>query len=304
MRRFILITYLLLLYFIPANACEVCGCGVGNYVNGIMPSMKRSFLGIRYRIAAFNSHIQNGPLFKTSETFQTYELWYRRQIGNRIQAMLFLPYQHNRQRFYNGLPEKTINGLGDVFLTAAYKLYDQQSKAGDFSVLKQTIWLGGGVKLPTGKYRFTNTDAEVANPNFQLGTGSFDYLLTATHTIQLNAWGLQNDLQLRYNSSNPNQYRFGSRASWQSAVFYTRKRKQSFVPLAGIRAEWVEKDSRQKQQVDVTGGYQVGMLGGLEWQSGQLALGCRAGLPLKQHLGGGNLQEKPNLAVHFTYFLN
>jgi hypothetical protein len=304
MRRLLLSIFFLLQFVMPVNACEVCGCGVGNYVNGIMPSMKRSFLGIRYRTAAFDSHIQNGPLFKTSESFQTYEVWYRRQIGNRMQAMLFLPYHHNRQSFYNGLPEKNINGFGDVFLTAAYKLYDKQRKAGNFSVLKQTIWLGGGVKLPTGKFQFTNTDTEVANPNFQLGTGSLDYLLTATQTIQLNAWGLQNDLTLRYNGSNQNQYRFGARASWQTAVFYTRKRKQSLVPLMGFRAEWVEKDSRQKQLVDVTGGYQVGLLAGAEWQSRQLAIGCRAGLPLEQSLGGGNLQEKPNLAVHFTYFLN
>jgi len=42
--------------------------------------------------------------------------------------------------------------------------------------------MGGGVKIPTGKYNSTNNGT--LNPSFQLGTGSWDYIFVSEYVIK------------------------------------------------------------------------------------------------------------------------
>ena len=78
--------------------------------------------------------------------FNSTELWGRFYAGKKFQLFAFVPYNHFKQ-IETGVT--TIEqGIGDITLAANYTIFntaDDLSK--DF---KQTVLLGGGVKLPTG----------------------------------------------------------------------------------------------------------------------------------------------------------
>ena len=60
----------------------------------------------------------------------------------------FLPYQINYQNTDDG--EKRQDGLGDISPFANYKIFGKM-KMNDGKSLSQQLWIGGGVKLPSGK---------------------------------------------------------------------------------------------------------------------------------------------------------
>jgi hypothetical protein len=68
--------------------------------------------------------------------------------------------------------------------------------------LAHTWQVGGGVKLPTGKYN-TNNNGSV-NPSFQLGTGSWDYLLATEYIVRRKQFGLNTMLNYVIKTENGN----------------------------------------------------------------------------------------------------
>jgi hypothetical protein len=72
--------------------------------------------------------------------------------------------------------------------------------------------VGGGVKLPTGKYN-TNNNGSV-NPSFQLGTGSWDYLLATEYIVRRKQFGLNTMLNYVIKTENRKWYRFGNQFNY------------------------------------------------------------------------------------------
>ncbi|MCY7351019.1 MAG: hypothetical protein LH606_10160 [Cytophagaceae bacterium] len=174
----------LLLFFalspLSSLACDICGCGAGSSFLGIMPQTGRSFLGLRYRVKSYDSHL-NSQRLQTREVYQSAELWARWYPARRWQILAFLPVNANRQETTDGT--HTRKGLGDAILMAHYNLVntalDTVARKVDHNLL-----IGGGVKLPTGQFRYEADGSEVANPNFQLGTGSTDALFNIIYTLR------------------------------------------------------------------------------------------------------------------------
>ncbi|WP_276167246.1 hypothetical protein [Zobellia alginiliquefaciens] len=51
------------------------------------------------------------------------------------------------------------------------------------------LQLGGGIKMPTGKYDKKNNEG-IVNPSFQLGNGSWDYVLAINYGFTYKNWGI------------------------------------------------------------------------------------------------------------------
>lgn len=283
-------------------ACDICGCGAGNYYLGIMPQFHKNFAGVRYRFSSFRSHIGMSAALATQEYFQTTELWGRYYPHPRLQILAFVPYSFNRQ--VESSVTRYLQGLNDAVLMGNFNVL----KTPDDTIprtLKHNIWVGGGLKLPTGKHTYTETDqTQVANPNFQLGTGSLDFLLNLAYTVRHKRVGLNADLTCKINTTNKDQYRFGNRVTSNIALFYVQKiKKVGIMPHMGVYIENSMQDFRQKEVVIDTGGYFVAQTIGAEVYYKRFSIGGNYQIPLTQNLANGHIQANSRGLVHVSFML-
>lgn len=284
----------------PSLACDICGCGVGNAYYGIMPQSYRNFIGVRYRYRTYDSHL-NSQLLRTKETFQTAELWARLYPSKRIQVLAFVPYNFNDQK--DAGSSARLSGLGDITLQANFNVLNTHMDT-TMRAINHTLLIGGGIKVPTGKANFTDDGSLGANANFQLGTGSTDFLLNAIYTLRYGSWGWNSDVSYRINTANAQHYRFGNRLSGATSLFYvTRAGKVQLMPNAGLAAEYSGKDLKDGVRNSQTGGYAVLGTAGVEAYFGRFVTGVNLQQPLSQRLAGGDSQARGRVMVHVTVLL-
>jgi hypothetical protein len=289
------LVFSLLLTVMDAQACAVCGCGAGTFYYGTMPLYSKSMAGLRYRASSFRSHVGMGPLFEAREQFRTSEAWLRYYIKPSLQIQASLPYQWNSQA--TNTSTKWLQGMGDASLMANVRFINTLSDTSAHTV-NHSLYLGLGAKLPTGKHRFGSEEGTVQNANFQLGTGSYDALATATHQMRWRQWGLSTDLLLRLNGRNADGYRFGHKFSGSSQIFFVQQwGGLALMPAIGAYAESSQQDLRKDRYVQETGGWLLSGQGSLDAYYRRLSLGFNYQLPLSQYLGDGLLRAQPRCVL-------
>jgi hypothetical protein len=293
-----------LLFTLPTTllACDICGCGVGSYYFGMMPQFHRNFVGIRYRFSNFDSHVGLAAHLATREYFQTTELWARYYVRPRLQILAFIPYSFNRQETTTDMLR--LQGLNDMMLMANYNLLKMKHDSIP-QLFKHNLWVGGGVKLPTGKHQYIESDlSQVANPNFQLGTGSLDFLTNLTYTIRYKKVGINADLTYKINTANKDQYHFGNRLTSNVSLFYVQKvGKVGIMPHAGVYIENSQIDKRQNKEVLDTGGYFVANTIGLELYYKRFSIGANYQTPMTQNLANGHIKAHQRGLIHLSFML-
>ncbi len=301
MKNYLLIT-LVCLASLPALACDLCGCSNGGSFFGILPQGHRGFLGVRYRYTSYNSHLTSLTL-STREQFRTTELWGRFYPAKRVQVMAFVPYQFSQQTLLKTGAVTPLRGLSDVSALAHYNLINTFMDDSVVHRVNHNLLVGGGVKLPTGRYRYDeNSPLNVANPNFQLGTGSTDWLLNAIYTARYKNWGMNTDVSYRITTTNPNGYRFGNRLNASASVFYlSGLGSKSIMPNAGVFVEQANHDTRGGVMNKQTGGYAAFLNLGTEIYLNKVSLGVSYRHPVSQYLSEGELQANAQLSTHVTF---
>ncbi|GAB4188897.1 MAG: hypothetical protein OHK0057_07070 [Thermoflexibacter sp.] len=265
-----------------------------------MPQFHKNFVGVRYRYAVFDSHLgrsSQSSVFATQEIFRTTELWARFYPHQKVQILAFLPYQFNTQ-LEKGV-SKNLQGMGDAMMIANYNIFNTLY---DTTIFKHSLWLGSGVKLATGKYKYNETDnLQVANPNFQLGTGSYDFLLTANYTIRHRKFGINADVSYKINTQNSQYYRFGNRLSANFQVFYIHNiGNVGFMPNAGFYFENSATDTRNKYYVENTGGNMIATAAGVDIFFKNISAGLNYQIPTIQNLADGQIKAQNRAFIHLT----
>lgn len=272
------------------KACEVCGCGAGSTYFGLQPNLSRNFIGMRYRTMHFDSHLTMGERFRTEETFRITELLGRWYPVERLQVMASIPYSMNTQD--SRTSSINLNGFGDIAVAGNYNILEQDNTCTD-EELSHSLVAGAGIKLPTGRYAYSNaTNDEVDNPNFQLGTGSFDFIFLTQYTVRLGKYGISADGQSKINTANTNNYRFGNRFSGTLRLFTVFEDENwKFMPQVGVYGEYSFSDRDNGSRISATGGYLTnGLIGGdFFWQD--LMVGVNFQIPIQQTLGNNSLQS-------------
>ncbi|MCS6967056.1 MAG: hypothetical protein RMJ44_02650 [Cytophagales bacterium] len=290
-----------------AFACEICGCGVGNFYMGITPQFNRHFIGVRYRRIAYQSHLApdgKATYLTTNELFQTPEIWARFYPTQRWQVMAFLPYHFNQQTDYHQTFTKTLAGWGEATFLTNYRVVDNVADTFPHR-LRHNLLIGGGIKLPTSRFKFdANDNRQVANPNFQLGSGSTDFLATLLYIIRAGKWGLSTDLNYKFNTANLDGYRFGNRLNGQITLFYARNfRGISVLPYAGVFGEFSYKDTHHGAELTNTGGRALFAVAGAELYVGRIAIGGNVQQPLLQNLANKAIQAHARGVLHLTFMI-
>ncbi|MEO7992397.1 MAG: hypothetical protein ABI663_22795, partial [Chryseolinea sp.] len=180
-RNIIFITLISFAISNQAKACEVCGCSLGGYYMGILPQFNKNFIGLRWsqnKYYAYVNHQSQGtePEY-SNDTFNKIELWGRFYVSKKWQVFAFVPFSFNHMK--GNEDNVWAKGLGDITVIANYIILNTGEQTEQ--KFKHTLTAGGGIKLPTGNYK-QEVDGLLINPNFQLGTGSTDFLLSTIYT--------------------------------------------------------------------------------------------------------------------------
>jgi hypothetical protein len=287
-----------LLSLTGASACTTCGCGVGNYQYGILPQYQKNFIGIRYRYRSFDSRLDASHTASYSyETFQSTELWARYYPTDRFQVFAFIPYNFNARQ--EGESTTYLHGLGDMVLTAHYTIFNTYDST--FSDWKHYLLVGGGVKLPTGEFDAIQNGLTI-NQNFQLGTGSVDFLFNLMYTLRYKSAGLNTEFTYSYNTTNPDEYRFGNTTRTGLTAFYIPTTKAvTFMPNVGISLETFKDNEQFGQPFPDSGGWAMFYNAGLETYFKRFALGVSYTHPGKQKLFNEQVKANDRVSMHLTF---
>jgi hypothetical protein len=297
---FIVIISCLLLIHFPTKACEVCGCGIGNNYFSLQPNLSKNFVGIRIRSLEFDSHLLMGDRFRTKEEFIISELFARVNVTERLQFIATLPYMSSKQQTTS--QNHQLSGVSDVSVIANYNVFESQSM-GESNNFKQSVIIGGGIKLPTGKYSLERANNSVENPNFQLGTGSLDYFVVGNYLVNFDKIGVSFDGTFRLTTQNSEQYTFGNRLISSAQVFYTFRPNNEFMimPIGGFVAEFSGMDRKTGEFVSVTGGNALFASIGVESSFSFFAFGFSFSTPIQQNIGGGALKNLSRFQAHTSF---
>lgn len=279
--------------------CDACGCSASGGSMGFSSMLNTNFVGIRYfnqQYKSKNSLYSNSPWY--TENFNTVQTWARIPIVKNVQVSALIPYHfHNRETVTGN---QAISGLGDVTVLGMYRLYQTHK---DSTFLVHTLQLGVGVKAPTGKFSEANNTGNV-NQSFQLGTGSWDYLLATEYIVKRKNFGLNTMLNYTIKTENDKFYRFGNQFNYAGTFFYLHEINSfSFAPQLGIAGEIYDSNYQHKQKLKDTSGAVVFGKIGFELGKDKFSFGANAMLPIQQNLSGGNVEANYRWSVNLNYSL-
>ena len=302
----IISTFILLMMSISATrACDICGCGVGSYYLGILPEFNKRFIGLRYQHKTLSTHL--GPMgertpITADETYQSAELWGGWNIGSRFRVLAFIPYNFNERKSQSGNASK--NGLGDIALMGYYKVVEQKGKVRE-KLLIQSLYIGGGVKVPTGKYAPTERLSIQESPNnFQLGTASTDFTLNAAYDVRYQDLGMNINVNYKMNTENKYDYRYGNKFTSNVLVYHKFRVVNLFTiaPNVGVLYETAKNDMESKKYVvEVSGGHSFSGVAGVELSMEKVSFGANYQNVMSQDLAGGRAHAGNRFMIHTSF---
>lgn len=291
-------------------ACDVCGCGVGSYYLGILPDFNKRFIGLRYQQNRLQTHLGSNGIRtpnSTNETYRTMELWGAWNFGNKWRVLAIVPYSFNERTVgTNTLETGKKNGLGDIVVMGHYKLFDDAHTTSSNKLLMQSLWVGAGIKTPTGTYDTSEqSSAEMGAPNnFQLGTASTDFMINAAYDIRLMDAGVNVNTTYKINTENKHDYRYANKLTVNALAYYkfNIKNKVRISPNAGVLYETQSKDVLYNRfDVAQSGGQSTIGIAGVEINVGAISIGGNFQSPLSQNLADGRIKAGNRFMTHVSF---
>ncbi len=307
MKKMIILVIVLGAFCLKSMACDICGCGVGSSYIGILPDFNSKIFGVRYRYSSLLTHVgANGvnTYLTSREHYRTAELWGGWNIGTHVRLMGAIPFNFN-ERLNQGT-KYTKSGLGDIAATGYYQLINNRKTIDSSKLLIQTLLVGGGIKLPTGKYNPADKESTNNNANlFQLGTGSVDFTLNAMYDLRVQDAGINAMASYKINTTNKYDYKYGNKLSVSTQLYYKFRVMQKFTiaPNAGVQYETAQKDMDMNYTAEVSGGNILLGTAGIETSFRKLSMGVNWQTPFSQNLADGFVKAGNRVMVHIAFVL-
>jgi hypothetical protein len=300
----ILLLFLLLSRLVQTvEACDACGCALGGFNFGIIPQNEAHFIGMKYSTAHFYADMMHGGNLEYShDLYQRIDVMGRIALKDRLQLNVVLPYMYNTM---NGSHEKEqLKGLGDPMLMLNLKVIDQSGNP--MEKWLHNLWLGGGIKAPLAPFEYSKA-GDLINPNFQLGSGSFDYLAMVNYTSMRNRFGLNVEAVYKINTLNSQQYRFGNQYNAQANGFYTTKLGNLRVlPLVGVYHEYGGQHTHEGFFQANSGGQSTMAQVGIQGQFGSWMVHSNFQKPIQQAFNSDShvtIEARNRFSVTFIRFI-
>lgn len=269
-----------------------------------MPNFSKGVLSVRYTYSQYYSQMKVDATQYSNDYFYTTELMSGFQF-KKWQVMAFVPYFQSTKTSDDGVT--TSFGLGDVSVLANYLILSKtRLSKNEQNTYRHDLWLGGGVKLPTGnsKIDVNNPDFTVGDFNSQPGTGSLDYYLNATHNFSINKSGVVTNFTYRINSGNLQDFRFGNRLYLSSVYYYTFSKSNFKIrPNAGLNFQANDSNIYHGQNIDGSSGHVLNSVMGVNLVNGKWGFGVQGFIPLLQDANSGqtNLRFKGMIGLSYSF---
>ncbi|WP_400072960.1 transporter [Zobellia russellii] len=280
--------------------CDTCGCGSSGGSMGYGTGLNNNFIGIRYIGQEYRSRdgiFADSPWI--TENFNTVQAWANVPITKRAILNVIVPYQfHNRVLPNN--TEQNINGIGDMSVLGYYNLLKSTPDTIVSIKPEHYLQLGGGIKMPTGKYDKDNNEGSV-NPSFQLGNGSWDYVLAMNYGFTYRNWGISTMANYTIKTKNPKDYQFGNQLNLGINAFKTYYISDFAVtPIIGVAEEIYGTNKELGFDVaDTKGDVFLGKLS-VEASYNRYALGLTRMLPISQNLNSDKVELRNRVSVYLN----
>ena len=289
----LLIAFFISLTCLSASACDICGLGTSNYNPVLFTQLSKNYLSINYLHRLY--HIQ-GTDGLNKEYFNTILVSGQYSITNKLQLVAMVPYQVNKQK--NAKAINDLKGLGDVTLIGNYRLWNHEGISKTHSLV-----VGAGVKLPTGKYEAVKS-AAIEEQNFQLGTGSIDYLVNGTYRLNVHQWSFSAVGSYKYNTANKQDYRYGDVLTAGATALYRKEFKNfSLAPFVQVMNEKQMMDANNHLLREHSGGNALYTGGGFDLTTSRFGAGVNYQFAAKQNLFQGEIDARPRLSAYLSITL-
>ncbi|TCJ19626.1 transporter [Flaviaesturariibacter flavus] len=281
-----------LLLAAPARACDICGCGVSNYNPYLFPHLSKSYIGLSYISRSYRTFpIDDAP---SRETYRSILLSGQYRVGKKLQLLALLPWQQNMLRSESG--NRTLSGLGDITLLAQYKVWDHSTEK-----VRHTVLAGAGLKLATGRFTPAGTN-KAADQNFQLGTGSTDYIVNGSYRISTGKWLFGAGGSYKYNTSNADGFRYGDVLNLSLlAAWRYEWANWSLLPYLQLSHEALSRDADHNVLQRHSGGTVAYAGGGIDLSTRAITLGLNYQFAAGQHLADGQISAEPKFSAHASF---
>lgn len=286
---------LLCIPVISASACDICGCSGSASYFGTIGQLPGHLVGARYGYRVFdNRHPAdlNGNIPAPSrEFFHQWELFGRWMPHERIQVLGGIPLQYIMQR-EGGVLNSHV-GVGDAWVQVHYAALKRNPADG--AKFRQEIWVGGGLKLPTGNFKNTTDSSGMAASLFP-GSGSLDFQLMTRYNFVKGNWSFGAEAMAIFPSSNPVGYTFGKRVQGMFRGTYRfRTGKAYWYPSLTSSVEFADKDYDKGERNLLSGGFSV--WGGVAMDIGisKWILGVSGQMATYSHVAYGLVTPGPRI---------
>lgn len=281
-----------LLAAVPAHACDICGCGVSNYNPYLFPHLARNYIGLTYIHRGFRTLPPDEA--PAHETYRSFLLSGQVQVGKKLRLLALLPWQQNDLRSETG--NRRLNGPGDITLLAQYLAWERSTERA-----RQAILVGAGMKLAIGKFVPAGSE-KAAEQNFQLGTGSYDFLVNGSYRLSLRRWTLAATASYKYNTANADGFRFGDVATAGLLAAWRQEWKRwSLTPYLQLSHESLQRDADRHVLQRHSGGTVFYAGGGVDVNTRSVTTGLNYQLAPDQSLAGGQIRVQPKFSAHASF---
>lgn len=289
-----IIIFLLIIHSTVSFACDNC-----NIFLNISPNDYRNSFGFyyhtRYLSGTYNElgqmtlkhgGIETSELLnkKVEDLYSTYELRGTFYLREKWKTLITLPVVDNTQKI-DGLAKFRIKGIADPIIVQTYQVYNTKESADSTEKVIHRFALGGGLKVPLGSIDKTYAYGK-PNLDLQPGSGSWDFLFVSTYSLRYKSFGVSSNLNVKFNSYNKDNYRYGNTLNFSGNVFYIQPIKDVvFMPFTGAYVERFEKDYEHSIINDSGGATIFGNLG-LKVYKGSWSLNAQYQKVLSTNLNG------------------
>ncbi len=289
-----------------SSACDVCGCAVNPGMGDVIPGVFSNYFGIRSNIRHFQSEhfgFLGEPPILSNEWFHTTEVYGRYSPTRRIQFLGFIPY-NAVAKTEDDQNMALTNGVGDMRLKINTLVIDKKDTAQN-SIFN--VFIGGTVKLPTGRYDYIDGEQQYFRRTMLPGTGTMDFSLGTDVIYRKNNLGGMASFNYTWRGENDLNYNFGNVGFGQITGFYQLKRpNSSFLFETGAEVTNLEADydMRFNEKQIYSEGWMISPLVKVTWFSEKWSVYGKFNKAAIQNMAQGKVQQRYQFNIGITRFLN